>query len=305
MDCFTILYLTDSHTGNDGAGWGHHPIRPDLIPQMTAALRQRMTTCRVDMILHGGDITDSGSVEQQLQVRKLWSQLPVPIRLCLGNHDLDGEESPETWLTNVPEFFEDNDLDYMIECGPVDVYVLACGWLNDQDKITRCFNPGYSVQPGILPTQLDWLCGLLKSRSHRPAVMAIHAPLDPLPPALTGQEESIHLTPPSYTQPIINLLNRFPNVRLVLSGHCHATCLTRHGNRVHLTTSAFCEPPFQIRAITINKNVIRVRTISPVDYKQLQVVCHSENLWTFGRNYDLTVNIPINERIRSKYQSPF
>jgi calcineurin-like phosphoesterase family protein len=301
VDCFSLLYLTDSHTGNDGTGWGQHPIRPDLLPQVIAALRQRMTTCPVDMILHGGDITDTGSVEQQLQVKKLWSQLPASIRLCLGNHDLDGQESPKNWLANVPEFFEDSALDYMIECGQVDVYVLACGWLNEHDKVTRWSNPGYSVQPGILPTQLEWLAGLLKSRSHRPAIMAIHAPLDPLPPTLTGQEEPIHLTEPSYTQPIINLLNQSPNVKLVLSGHCHATCLTRHGNRVHLTTSAFCEPPFQIREITIEDNMIRVRSINPVDYEQLQVVCHSENLWSFGKDCDLTVNIPINKQMRYKY----
>jgi hypothetical protein len=295
VDRFTFFYLTDSHTGNDGTGWGHHSSRPDLLPQLIAALKHRMTLCPVDMILHGGDITDNGTVQQQLLVKKLWSQLPVPIRLCLGNHDLDGEESPETWPANVPEFFEDNELDYMIECGPADVYVVACGWLNNHDRVSRWFNANYSNRPGILNTQLKWLSGRLTSRAHRPAILAIHAQLDPLPPTLTGLEKPVHLAHPNYTQPIFDLLNRFPNVKLVLSGHCHATCLTRHGSRVHLTTSAFCEPPFQVREISIEYNIIRVRTICPVDYEQLQVVCQSENRWSFGRECDLTVIIPLNE----------
>ena len=286
-----FLFITDTHIGNDGSAWGHHPVRPDLVPMLANALGKWMEKHPVDMMLHGGDMTDSGTVDQQMYAKEMWAQLPVPIRLCLGNHDLTYKGAYDNWLSNVPEFFAEGKADYFVECGKADVYVLTCGWLDEGEKLSRWWNRDVDNRPGILPEQLVWLDGSLSNRSARPAIIALHCPLDPLPTALTGADEPIHTPPTGFVEPILSVIDSHRNVKLVLGGHCHASCLTPHDRRIHLTTSAFCEPPFQIRSILIEDETIKVRTFSPVDYRGLGVTFRDERAWSAGRTEDVSADI--------------
>ncbi len=299
MSDFSFLYMTDTHVGNDGSGWGHHPIRPDLMPQLLSAVEKWISKHPVDMILHGGDIIDNGEVEAQLQAKKLWSQLSVPTRLCLGNHDVAREDALETWLVNVPEFFPGGKYNYMIECGPVDLYVLAGGWMGDDGVLRQWWNKELP-DPGVFPEQIEWFESTLSARLGRNAILAVHASLDPLPPALTGLAEPGHIPPDGFLQPISAVLDRYPNVKLVLSGHCHATCMTDHGSRIHTTLSAFCEPSFQLRCVSINDSGISVHTFTPVDHEKLDVVFNPENSWSVGRKSDLDVDITFDDSVAKK-----
>jgi len=292
MSGFSFLYVTDTHIGNDGTGWGHHPIRPDLVPVLVEALGRWIEEHPVQMLLHGGDMTDNGTAEQRARARQIWSQLPVPTRLCLGNHDMADRQAYNEWLREQPQFFPDGKADYVIGCGPVDVYVVTCAWPGENGELSRWWNRTFQDRPGILPDQVRWLEETLSARSDRPAILAVHAPLDPLPPELTGLPQPSHVPPGEFVDVLSGILDRHRNIKLVLSGHCHATCLTDHRGTVHLTTSAFCEPPFQVRRISISKDSIQVQTFCPVDYKRLQAVFRAENAWSAGRDGDLAVEIP-------------
>ena len=287
-----FLYITDTHIGNDGSGWGHHPLRPDLIPRLINALEKWIEKHPVNMVLHGGDMIDSGAAEQQMQAKEMWAQLSVPVRLCLGNHDVACEGAYNNWLSNVPELFLEGKADYFVECGKADVYVLACSWLNEDGELSQWWNRDVQDRAGILPEQLAWLDGALSNRSDRPAIVALHCPLDPLPTALTGACEPIHVPQRSYVESMLSVINAHGNVKLVLGGHCHATCVTSYDERTHLTTAAFSEPPFQIRRISIDDEVIKVRTFSPVDHRQLEVTFRAERAWSAGRAGDTSVDIP-------------
>jgi len=293
IDQFTFLFLTDTHIGNDGTGWGHHPVRPDLVPRLIESLKEWIDDNSIDMLLHGGDIIDDGSVEQQLVAKEIFSQLPVPVRLCLGNHDVTSENSLSNWLPAAPEFFENKTFDYIIESDLVDLYVLACGWSCENQREALWWNRELPAIPAVFLEQLDWLEKNLSERRKRPAILAVHASLDPLPERLTGQNEPTHVPPDEFSGAILNLLNQYSNVKLVLSGHCHATCLTRHGSRVHLSTSSFCEPPFQIRKIMITSTNISVKTFNLVDFNKMDIVFLPEKTWTAGKAEDIGLNISL------------
>ena len=283
----TFLFVTDTHIGNDGTGWGHHPLRPDLLAQIIPALSEYAQSHAVAFVLHGGDLIDNGLKSQIDQAQELWRRLEAPWYLCLGNHDLAQPESYAHWLSEWPDAFAGPAVDYVINCDIADVYVLANVWPGETAEPSHWWNREYPDCPGILRTQLEWLDEALAARSDRPAILVTHAALDPLPAELTGLGEATHVPAPTYAGPLCDLLARHNHVKLVLSGHCHATCLTRHGQRTHATTSAFCEPPFQMRRVSITPSSITLETLSPIGCESLDVQWNRNNLWSSGRPSDL------------------
>ena len=293
MSTFSFVYITDTHIGNDGTGWGHHPLRPDLLSKMMPGLCDLVEEYSCEFVLHGGDVIDNGSIGQQKDAARLMEQLPVPVLLSLGNHDLAERDSYSRWLAEYPGFFRDGRADYVVACGGVDVYVLTCLWLGENRSPGYWWNTENESQHEIGDRQLEWLEVMISCRDGRGGIVVMHGSPDPLPVELTGMAEAIHVPSPSFDGPVNEVLDRHENIKLVLSGHCHATCMTRHGGRVHLTTSAFCEPPFQVRLVSITNHEIEVRTVCPVDYEQLGVCVNEENRWSFGRADDLGVSIPL------------
>lgn len=285
-----IVHVTDTHVGNDGTGWGHHPIRPDLVPMLFDALGQWMKKQPVDLLIHTGDAIDRGTKEQRHIMRVLFGKLPTRTALALGNHDVASPDADTGWIADVPEIFPLGKNDLRLESGPVDVIVLANAWL-DESNSPRLFWPyGEANEAALSEDQWRWLEEELR-RSERPVVVCVHSQLDPLPPGLTGLDRPIHEPEPRFAVRINALLDRFPLVRLVLSGHCHATCATRHGDRVNLTTAAFCEPPFEARIIEIDNSSIFVRTFSPLETLPSDVAFNEDVAWTTGRPDDRVLSV--------------
>ena len=68
------------------------------------------------------------------------------------------------------------------------------------------------------------------------------------------------INPDGLPHQVLNLLSRYPHVRLSLHGHVHANSLTTHGGIAFVTTSSASEYPMQWREVIVRECEIEMRT---------------------------------------------
>ena len=104
-----FIYIADSHVGAGDTGYYQQPRYADRLPELVALLDAWIQQdSGIDFVLHGGDMVDAASVENIRAARAMF-QLSVPVYLCLGNHDLTGENAFDLWLAEAPAFFLEPD----------------------------------------------------------------------------------------------------------------------------------------------------------------------------------------------------
>ena len=283
---FRILFLTDTHLGAAPDSWGRHPPRPDLLPTLFRALAERLRKDPVDLVVHGGDLTSDGSRPQQEQAAALLDLLPAPSVLVLGNHDLQAEGAYGRWTREWARLLPGTD--YSLRCDEADLYVLCNQWRGAETLPAYAWSELDRDIPCLTDQQLAWLERQLARRHDRPAIVAVHHQLHALPLALTGVKVVNSEAPPGYAAALSRVLDKHPRVRLVLTGHCHATCAVRAGERLVITTGAFCEPPFHYRLIEIKNASIAVTTHAAVDPAAIGAEMNPDNAWSTGRESDRT-----------------
>ena len=93
-----FLYIADTHLGANPMGYQKQRGYPERLPEILACLRAWLADeGGVDFILHGGDMVDSATADHIREAAEVF-RFPVPVYLCLGNHDLTGEGSLDDWL---------------------------------------------------------------------------------------------------------------------------------------------------------------------------------------------------------------
>jgi len=81
----------------------------------------------IDFVLHGGDMIDSATDENILAAAELFD-LPVPVYLCLGNHDLTVPDALALWVKLAPGFFKDGKPDCTIMTNDCVIHVAPNHW---------------------------------------------------------------------------------------------------------------------------------------------------------------------------------
>ncbi|MHC4563374.1 MAG: metallophosphoesterase family protein, partial [Planctomycetota bacterium] len=100
-----FIYIADSHLGADPMGYQMQPGYPDRLPEVVAALADWISDDgRTDFILHGGDLVDTSSDASIRHAAELFD-LPIPMHLCLGNHDTTEPGAAARWLALAPQLF--------------------------------------------------------------------------------------------------------------------------------------------------------------------------------------------------------
>ncbi len=282
----TILFLTDSHEGAGLGGFVQQPRRMDLLPEMFRAIRELVRTRGVDLVVHGGDMTEHGTWPEIQNAMASLRGMDAPVAVCTGNHDLALRNSMELWTAatqNAKVLFADR----VIALKQCDVILLNNAWVS-QGNADFYWDCGGCTE-ALLEPQWQWLEAEL-AKLTRAAIVVVHAPLDPLPPRLTGKCTDMHGPSASYASRMIDLLDRHPLVKLMLSGHNHVTCATGFPSRMQLTTSSLAEPPFQARLIRVQEKEISVETLNVVP---MPPGCpfDSSKAWSSGLAEDRNVNV--------------
>ncbi len=290
-----LAYITDTHFGSGEGAWGQQPTYPNLVPELFKDLANYLRNHPVDFLLHGGDLTDSGSEEQQKGACEIAKQLPCPFFLTLGNHDLNTPNALKVWQNKKDVFFGSDatsTCDFIVDLGSATLIGITNTWQDPSCDTAFCWDRELYQLAGITDEQYLWLESQIKDK---PVILSLHETLHPLPPRLTGMDEPIHNPPGPYVDKLTEFVENHPQIKLVLSGHCHATCRTNQNGTTHLTTAAFFEPPFQIRVIEVDDAEINVTTAYPIDLKKYSVAINEDKLWSAGKWYDWRITVKIGQ----------
>jgi 3',5'-cyclic AMP phosphodiesterase CpdA len=290
-----FAYITDTHFGGDKNCWGQQTTYPELLPKLFNKLSQYLKQNPVDFILHGGDITNNASPQQLHDLDDTIAQLPAPLRLTLGNHDLSHIQALSLWKEKNNTFPSNTTAtgDFTIEMGPVTLLAMTNSWSNPNGDNPFYWDSSKEQTAGFTDTQYDWLEAQLNETPEKPFILTIHETLYSLPPRLTGMPEPIHKTTGPYINKIKSFINTHPQIKLILSGHCHASCLTIDNSQYFVTTSAYFEPPFQIRIIDINNSSINLDVAYPCNMEEFDIPGTPESFWSAGQQQDRKIYIPL------------
>lgn len=223
-----VAHLTDFH------------VQPELrAPEgMTSCLRHLQATAeKPDLILSGGDhVMDC--VRQPRERTKLqwdlWQKImkaetAIPVRACIGNHDIWGWNKAKSGTTgHEPEFGKKWASDALGLDRPYYSFDQA-GWHFITLDGVQPGEPEGSFYGALDEAQLDWLqrdlAAVPKTTpvliwSHIPIVSAL-APLinrpGPRTKPIAIENGHVHWD----AVPILALLTKYPNVKACLSGHLH------------------------------------------------------------------------------------
>ncbi len=224
-----VAHLTDIH------------VQPERrAPEGMAACLDHVQSLREkpDLILSGGDHVMDAVRQKRDRTRIQWdiwkkvlkAENSIPVRSCIGNHDIWGWDKEKSHATgNEPDFGKKWAIEALDLPGRYYSFDQA-GWhFIALDGVQPAGPKGDGSHSAYLDeAQFDWLRRELASVpvttpilvwSHVPIVSAlpITNPRESLTGNLSIEEGHLH----SDAGAIVDLLSRFPNVKACLSGHLH------------------------------------------------------------------------------------
>ena len=275
-----FIYLADTHVGLESSGYHQQPNYPGRLPEILSALRDWMRgQPPVDFILHGGDMADAGTPANIERAAELFT-FPVPVALCLGNHDLKGEGALREWLARAPFLFPGGGPEFVRSDADAVLAVVPNHWDERPYVWEKTQTPRFA--PGqIAAARAAW------SRSPTAVhLLATHCPVFGLPPEQTGMDLPFHAPDEGFTRAAMELTPPAGSVRLVLSAHNHMnSCLRRNGS-AFATASALIETPFEFKLIEITSGRIRLRTFGLRDRVGFVAEYDERRHYALGRTED-------------------
>jgi len=225
---FRVAHLTDLH----------HQEKGDTLKGIESCLAHALEQ-KPDLILVGGDLM-TGTMAQPIDVarrfmgdvsRVLGAQSKVPMLFSVGNHDMWGWNKTRSKATSdEPEYGKKWWADTFAK-GKQYMSTDAGGWHVVVLDSVQPFEEGY--EGGLDQQQFEWLSDdLSKVPTTTPVLVLTHIPIISGGVVLTdgrigetgGREDLVRVPRPSMfvdAWRVVDLLSRYPNVKLVLSGHIH------------------------------------------------------------------------------------
>lgn len=251
-----FVYLCDTHLGSQGRGYHQLTPHPDRLPEIVAALTGWMQgQGNIDFVLHGGDMVNDGTAEQINQALELF-RWPVPVYLCLGNHDLAQPESLNHWLTTGSSFFVGGQPNFLIEAADCAIHVLPNHW---------CERPFYWEQAQdchLHPEQISAFERQYDAHRGRTQILLTHSPVFGLPPEQTGRPEPYHAPAGEFTESILAMVKGRSDLLCVLGAHSHLNMRVEQSGVQFVTASALLEEPFEFKVFECDGNTLKMETIS-------------------------------------------
>jgi len=253
-----FLFITDTHIGANPIGWHQQPAYPDHAEELMPWLVSLIQEHSVDFVLHGGDLVHQCTEANIRLAQQIFSNLPVPMYLSLGNHDLDREDALELWLGIAPEWFGGGQPQYDILWEDCVIHVVPNNWEQDRPYFWE-----KKQEPSFTEEQLERLRSSLQYKDEgKTHLLSIHHPIYGVPESQTGLGKVIHPVSPSFTEVVESFMKEFPKLRCVLSGHNHINTLIRNEHGLFVSGSSLVETPFECKLVEVTSGGIRIQTLT-------------------------------------------
>lgn len=284
-DKLSFAHVTDIHFSERDHTWGTvGGLAPRLMHECVAHLN---TLSDLDFVLITGDVMDIASPAEAKAFLGIIAGLNKPWHFVPGNHD--GFIDP-----NYPDALK-----------PQDAVALLDPRLADPPPVpqhafwSRTAVPGVQLialdtriaddWSGVIePLQIDWLEKQLEAHRDDLVVVITHHPLHRLGPHNTRGR--LHKFICSNGADVEAVLDRYPNVRLVVSGHHHANHLSLAGHRMRVVTAALTGYSCSYRTISLapsgNSWQVDIRTHSTADAGMLQSTYQIALAAALGHDFD-------------------
>lgn len=276
-----FVYICDTHLGANPMGYfqqaEYAPQLPHLLTLLSDWIRADNT---IDFVLHGGDMIDETCSDSLTRAGELFT-LPVPLHLCLGNHDLTEPDALTQWQTALPQFFPNGQAQYSLSPPGCRVHVVPNHWGAQPYYWNREQGPHV---PSL--HEIEALRGWLSEDPDLPHIVATHAPTRGLPTEQTGFDAPYHASDPAFMNIFDQLTRDFPQLRLILSAHSHLNLHVHDGHVHHVGCSAFVETPFEFKVIEVLPERISMQTISLADQVSWQPAYDFNKSYVQGRPCD-------------------
>jgi len=239
-----IAHLTDSH----------------VQPERTAeeGINQCLTHVhaladRPDVIVTGGDLIMDSFETTKARADEQWKLLngafaahkSIPVMHCLGNHDIWGwHKAKSSTSGNEPGWGKRYAIDMLGLPGWYYAQTHRGVKLIALDSVQTDGDDGYVG--GLDDQQFEWLKGELAATPRTQTVVIVtHIPIIHVSALLVdaslSREEGVKLGGGSMlmdARRVHNLLERYPNARLVLTGHIHMTERVEYAGITHINSGA-------------------------------------------------------------------
>lgn len=214
-------------------------------------LKRDLSRNHCDALLLGGDLIEGGGEVEIAAAVTLFSDITIPTIVVPGNHDLSQKANFELWRQKFAASPQASFGDSLISNSECDILALSNCWLSGD-------GPGYWFHrleyfgPWFFDRQLEWLDRELEISKTRPAIVLMHSPI-----FRAGRVRAYFQ---AHRRRVLNIIERHPRVRLLLSGHTHETTYMRDPmtGRYDVTLGALLEPPCPWLLIEIETGRFRV-----------------------------------------------
>lgn len=252
---FNFAHITDLHLDVQGASnWQY---REKSVPLFIDALRQLSRLPKLNFVVFGGDQIHYGSNDKDsLAVFQQWtSHLSMPYYILLGNTEVSPVEG-------ISKLKREDYLNIWYDKG---IRPGRSSWGFNPVRGVRII--GFDVTVDGKPygeaskKGLRWLeKELSENKSKKLIIIFTHQLLMPTCDRDTSPEWSFWMVR-NHTE-VRQLLKRFPNVRLVVSGHHHVTQVKTEGRITYVSDPAVVTYPCAFRFFSVSRGGIHLKNIT-------------------------------------------
>jgi 3',5'-cyclic AMP phosphodiesterase CpdA len=250
------------------------------IPALELVL-EHLQTLNLDFLLLPGDLTQDGEIENHLWLQQRLVQLPFPVYVVPGNHDVPCFKGRDNIIAfhQFPSYYQpfgyDNpqQLYYTCEVHPgVQLIALNSNQFNSEGK-----------QLGYLDNQqIIWLENTLKKIKDKfILVMIHHNVIEHLP------DQSNHILGRRYmlaNAPILlDILDRY-GVKLIFTGHLHIQDIAQYKDIYEITTGSLVSYPHPYRVLDLSTDS-QGNTHLKIESHRVESVPGWDNLPLFSKQW--------------------
>jgi len=249
-----FVYITDTHYGGAKVQFFEQPSYPDKLPKLLSLLDARIRKDKdIQFVVHGGDMVNQCSEEVIQKLPEVF-QLSVPVYLCLGNHDLTHQDALKHWLRSASVFFPARTPYFSLPLDQCFLHIVPNQWGD---------TPYYweeEQDSKFPPDQLEEVGKTVQQNPKCTHIFCTHSNIIGVLPEQSGFDKPYNSPKGSFSQQVFTFVERYPQVRYVISGHTHVNTNVKINEIRYLTASSFVETPFEYKIFEVKDGKVSMST---------------------------------------------